>query len=195
MQLTDILKETANLDPMTARIQLYKYVQKFPYRFMGANEPKKPAEYAQELLNQGHGDCRHKHFLLKDLIKTTLEEGEIIDLAKVHFDIRHLPLPQYVLAPFTKKGMCTIYTHMGLLMNTIAGQVVVDATWDPGLIDAGFPVTKDWDGVHDTLRVTPFAEIHEFGANKQKVQRDATILTAFGEALNSYIATLRKTGQ
>jgi hypothetical protein len=188
MQLHQIVEErtACSHDNTDARQRLFEYVQAIPYQAMGVCKLESPAEFVVDVVRNMRGDCRHKHLLLRELFIRT---GETVELAKMMYDIRDLPLPQDSLEPFL--GSCTTYTHLALILTTGGKRTLVDATWDPGLAKAGFPVNTGWNGLDDTLSVTREARLCEFGANNLKVQRDPRILADFNAMLNNYIARVR----
>lgn len=125
----------------TKLVELFKKVQKIPYKVCPYNENKIDEKLA-------YGDCRHKSFLLKKLLE---EQGFEVKRCKVIFDWSDLPLPKKILN-ILKSGRK--FPHNILKVKIGKKWIKVDCNWQIALKDKGFPVTEDWDGKSDTKQIT-----------------------------------------
>ena len=165
-------------------IKIFENVQKIPYKVCKFDENKIDE-------NIQHGDCRHKSVLLKRLLE---EKGFKVKKIKVIFDWKDLPLPKDILGILKKSD--TIWGHSSLLVEIRKKKILVDASWDPPLAKAVFPVTKKWNGASDTLPVskgkTEILSLEEYKKRKKYIRLDPTEIKNFALALNNYLEKIRK---
>ena len=164
-------------------IKLFEKVQKVPY---------KVSKFDEKEINEDikFGDCRHKSTLLFNLLK---KEGYEVKKIKVIFDWKDLPLPNEILSNL--KESSTIWDHDAISVRIKSKWIKVDCTWDISLEKVGFPVTKNWDGITDTLQVTKgkveFYYIEKYAKDKRiKIIKEEAY--KFAEALNNWFENIRK---
>jgi hypothetical protein len=157
-------------------IEIFKKVQKIPYKVCGYDKTKIDK-------NLAFGDCRHKSELLRQLLE---KEGYKVKKIRVIFDWKDLPIPKPlldILKPETK------FVHRLLKVRINKEWVKVDCTWSPELEKIGFPVTKDWDGKSDTKQVTngklDFYEEKDFDKIKLLIDKEKAL--KFAEELNKFL--------
>jgi transglutaminase-like putative cysteine protease len=121
-------------------------VQSIPYKLTAWSGD------ADSLFVLGRGDCRHKAGGLLRLLKAWKMEARPI---QVPFDWADLPIPADVMKPLKE----TRGVHDSVEVKIEGQYVLVDATWDPALGGAGFPVLNGWDGISPTLPITPKADV------------------------------------
>ena len=87
------------------------------------------------------GSCQAKHTFLARRFE---EMGLEIKYLSARYDWRRQPIPRYLLGLLEPWGYYDY--HLALVMRIADHWIVVDATWDPPLGFAGFPVNDTWDG-------------------------------------------------
>ena len=163
-------------------IEIFEKVQKIPYRV---------CKYDENKINENleRGDCRHKHFLLKKLLE---QKGFKVKEMKVIFNWADLPIPQEILEILKSE---TIWDHGSLKVQIDNKWIKVDCTWDLALAKAGFPITKDWDGISDTQQVTEgkldFYDSDDYVRNEKEIKIVKREAYDFAEALNDWMEGLR----
>ncbi|MDE1848642.1 MAG: hypothetical protein KGH55_01260 [Nanoarchaeota archaeon] len=164
-------------------VNLFEKVQSIPY---------KVCKFDETALNENIscGDCRHKSYILKNLLE---KEGFEVHLVKVIFDWRDLPLPESMIKILKKSG--TVWPHSIIEVKVGGKWVKVDCTWDLKLKELGFPVTENWNGSSDTKQVTKrnleFYKPEVYEA-KHKILIDKTEAYEFAEKLNQFLILSRK---
>lgn len=164
-------------------VAIFEKVQKIPYRVSKFDEKE-----INEKLKCG--DCRHKSILLYNLLKKKRFDVKKI---KVIFDWKDLPIPKRILSNL--KQSSTIWDHDALSVRVNNKWVKVDCTWDLALEKVGFPITKNWDGISDTLQITEgklkFYDTDKYTKDKRiKIIKEEAYV--FAEALNSWFDNIRK---
>lgn len=159
-------------------IKLYKKVQEIPYHCLKERDP-------DLLLKKNKGSCSEKHlFLGKEFEKL----GVPVKYLLIRFDWNDLPIPKEIIR---KKADGPEGWHLALEIKPKRKWINVDATWDPKLEKAGFPVTKNWDGKSDTKFAFPPKQIIELEkAPPKQVKRYEN--REFYKALNKWLEQQRK---
>lgn len=164
------------MDQKQKIIELYNKVQRVPYYCLTERDP-------DLLLQKNKGSCSEKHlFLGKELEKL----GIPVKYVLIRFDWNDLPIPEEII---DKKDDAVGY-HLALKIKVGNRWIYVDATWDPKLEKAGFPVTKNWDGESNTRFAFPPKEIVELrGKPPKHVKRLEN--REFYDALNEWLESQR----
>jgi len=159
-------------------IELYNKVQKIPYYCLRERDP-------DLLLKKNKGSCSEKHlFLGKEFEKL----GVPVKYLLIRFDWNDLPIPKEIIQ---KKKNGSAGWHLALKIKPERKWIYVDATWDPKLEKAGFPVTKNWGGKSDTKFAFPPKEIIELEkAPPKQVKRLEN--REFYQALNQWLESERR---
>jgi hypothetical protein len=171
------------MDRIKQLITLFEKVQRIHY---------KVSKFEEKEINERikFGDCRHKSTLLYNLLK---ESGFEVKKVKIIFDWKDLPIPKEILSHL--KESSTIWDHDAISVRINNKWIKVDCTWDLPLKRVGFPITKNWDGVSNTLQVTK-GKLEFYDADKYIKDKRIKIIKeeayAFAEALNNWFETIRK---
>jgi hypothetical protein len=131
-------------DPRQSLIAVFEHIRDIPYSFAVPTTP--PATAPEQILKWGKGSCGPKHYLLAEMYR------------RLGFDVAYATFPflwddpdlQY---PPELRRMATglpVAYHLACRVKIADRWVLVDATWDPPLKRAGFPVNTAWDGRSDT---------------------------------------------
>ena len=114
--------------------ELYNKVQRIPYYCLRERDP-------DLLLKKNKGSCSEKHLFLGEEFKKL---GISVKYVLIKFDWNNLPIPKEIIR---KNEEGSVGWHLALKIKTNNKWIYVDATWDPKLEKAGFPVTKNWLGL------------------------------------------------
>lgn len=127
---------TAGLDPLRARIVLFERVRDIPYNYPASRDP-------EEVLRAGVGTCSGKHYLLAELYRRLgLRVRSMI--CSHRFNESPLPFPEGMQAMLRRDEIVDMHDYLQI---EVGGDwIEVDATWECGLRDFGFPVNEAWDG-------------------------------------------------
>jgi len=127
---------TAGLDPDRARVVLFERVRDIPYAYPASRDP-------EEVLRTGVGTCSGKHYLLAELYRRLgLQVRNMI--CSHRFNESDLPFPEEMQAMLRKNEIVDMHDYLQI---DVGGDWVdIDATWERGLRDFGFPVNEEWDG-------------------------------------------------
>ncbi|MFH1823125.1 MAG: hypothetical protein ABH817_00185 [archaeon] len=166
---------------MKKLIKIFKQVQKIPYKITPFNEKKID-------INLKYGDCRHKTFLLKKLLK---KEGYRPKITYVIFNWKNLPIPKKLTSILKKSG--TLWGHKIVTLKIKNKELRLDPSWDPKLRKAKFPVTGKWKGKKNTKQITT-GKLN-FTSRKsvlnKKLQFNKKEAHLFANALNNYLERVR----
>ena len=145
---------TSGLNPRQCRIEIFEHIRDIPFGLIP--ELVDPEELPVYILTHGKGSCSPKHFLLG-----------------IMYEMLHIPI-KYATYSFYWNEQDTKYPgelrklaeHMPLQYHIACKGfinqkwILLDATYDPPLKKAGFPINETWDGMSETLNaVKPFDEI------------------------------------
>jgi hypothetical protein len=132
---------TQGRDPLAARITVFEHVRDIPYCYPADRDPK-------EVLRKGHGSCSGKHYLLGEMFRG-LGLGVRNMICTHRFNESPLPFPEEMQALLLKNEIVDLHDYLQV---SVDGEWIdVDATWELGLRDFGFPVTDEWDGKSSML--------------------------------------------
>jgi hypothetical protein len=127
---------TAGLDPVAARISLFERVRDIPYVYPATRDPG-------EVLRTRAGSCSGKHYLLGDLLR--MQGLKVRNMICRHrFNESPLPFPDEMQGILMKNEIVDLHDYLQIQID--GGWIEVDATWEAGLREFGFPVTENWDG-------------------------------------------------
>ena len=152
--LDKFLEWTSGLNPRQCRIEIFEHIRDIPFGLIP--EVVDPEDLPAYILTHERGSCSPKHFLLG-----------------IMYEKLHIPI-KYAIYPFYWKDQDIKYSeelrelagHMPLQYHVACKGyinqkwILLDATYDPPLKKAGFPVNETWDGMCETLNaVKPLDEI------------------------------------
>ncbi|MBP1686565.1 MAG: transglutaminase protein [Deltaproteobacteria bacterium] len=187
----DIIRQTfhnwtAGSTPLQSRVQLFEHVRDIPYCYPASRDPG-------EVLRQGRSSCSGKHYLLGELFR-------MLGLRVRHMIGRHrfnespLVFPPEMQETLRKNEIVDFHDYLQIAVDET--WIDVDATWERGLRDFGFPVNDEWDGRSAMLLSVVPEEviIAEGDPEKHKEEllshltpRQRTLRQQFLEALSKWV--------
>lgn len=127
---------TTGSDHARARITLFERVREIPYRYPASRDPA-------EVLRQGCGSCSGKHYLLAEMFR--LLGLRVRHMICTHrFNESSLVFPPAMQDVLRRNEIVDLHDYVQIAVNDT--WIDVDATWERGLRDFGFPVNDGWDG-------------------------------------------------
>lgn len=156
--MQDIIERTFSewvrgLDDVEARVNIFNNIRDIPYHidpglFDIATGPVKMLEF-------NAGACISKHNLLGTMFE---ELGLEVKYCSYGFRWKDLDI-DYDDNTREQLEKLPVTYHLACKALINRRWVLVDATWDKGLMNTGIPVNSDWDGASDTLlAVKPLSE-------------------------------------
>ncbi len=127
---------TRDCNPLQARIRLFEHVRDIPYAYPASRDPA-------EVLRHQRSSCSGKHYLLGELYR-------MLGLRVRHLICRHrfnespLAFPAPMQEMLRKNEIVDLHDYLQIAVDDT--WVDIDATWERGLREFGFPVNDDWDG-------------------------------------------------
>jgi len=181
------------MDPLAARIKVYRLIRDIPYAVIPSLIDSK--KYL-DILKLGRGSCTPKHFLLAEMFQRL----GLLTLFTVYAFKWGERAEVFVDYPEKLRDLATrqpLGHHLACKVEIDGKMVVVDATLDLPLSKLELlPVNKDWDGFSDTLLpMTPVGEeivFHPIEAHRMQARADTSSL-AFYEELNKTLESIRNT--
>lgn len=179
-------------DKKSELADLYHAIRNIPYGAVGDRDPVK-------VITNNVGSCSGKHMLLRDLLRQTRHDAEIITIF-AHFN---RGVPSHSSMPVDLRAMIEgdpIHDfHHYVRVRGDHQWLKLDATWHDALMPFGFPVNANWRGQGDTvLAATPLREYPaiedvaglkaELLAQLSPAEREKR--TRFFERLTEWMATL-----
>ena len=158
-------------------IKLYKKVQRIPYYCLTERDPNL-------LLRKNKGSCSEKHLYLgKEFEKL----GIPVKYLLIKFNWNDLPISKEIIS----KKDSPIGWHLALKIKLNKKWILVDATWDPKLKKAGFPITQNWLGQSNTeLAFKPIEIIELKKAPSKQIKRYEN--RKFYTVLNKWLRSQRE---
>lgn len=145
---------TKGLGPKESRISIFEHVQDIPWGLIpGLIDPENGPV---GILTCNKGSCSPKHFLLGLLYQ------------KLRIPIKYATYPlkwndldiAYPIELRKLADAMPLEYHVACKAYINKKWILLDATWDPPLKKAGFPINENWDGFSNTLNaVKPLDEI------------------------------------
>lgn len=148
----DFLERHVRQEAPVALADIYHAVRRIPYGSTGERDPVK-------IIANNMGSCSGKHILLRDLLRETGRDAEIITMF-THFNRgipAHPAMPRELRALIEGDDVCDF--HHYVRVGSGRRWIKLDATWHDALIPYGFAVNHDWHGRGDTtLAAKPIRE-------------------------------------
>jgi len=137
---------TRGCDPLRSRVAVFERVRDLPYSYPSSRDPA-------VVLRQGRGSCSGKHYLLGEMFR--LLGLQVRHMICTHrFNESPLPFPAAMQEMLRKNEIVDLHDYVQIAVN--GGWIDVDATWERGLREFGFPVNEEWDGMRPmVLSVVP----------------------------------------
>jgi len=187
---------TRGLDALKARIAVFTHIRDMPYEIIA--ELKDPVEGPARTLRAGRGSCTAKHFLLGAMF-ALMDIPVLYITFPFYWDDPDIDYPPH-LRELARR--LPVEYHLANAAFLDRRWVLVDATWDPPLAAAGYPVNESWDGISHTLNaVKPLDEIsHASAVERAEFENEAVaayteeetlLLDEFVASLNGWLKGLR----
>lgn len=188
---------TAGLDAVAARVSVFERIRDIPYAL--APELVDPLLGPPGILRKGEGSCSPRHFLLGRMF-------EMLDMPLRYVTYTCELIDQGIAMPPRLADLAAslpLEYHVNCDALIDGRWVMVDATWDPPLERADFPVNMTWDGRSDTLNaVKPIDRIvHESAAERDEYVRameagyneaESAAYSRFVEDFNAWLLEVRR---
>lgn len=172
---------------------VYHAVRNIPYGSTGERDPAR-------IIANNLGSCSGKHILLRDLLRETGREAEVVTIF-AHFNRgipSHPAMPQDLRSMIEGEDISDY--HQYVRAREGSRWIKLDATWHDRLIPYDFPVNHDWAGADDTVLaaapIREYAAVEDVAAWKADLlaelapeQRDARI--RFFRRLTEWMMSLR----
>lgn len=191
------LEWTKDLEPEAARISVFNHIRNIPYAIVP--ELRDPEVGTSGILELNKGSCQPKHFLLAAFF-----DRLNIPVKYVSYSFKWQDQPLKFPDNFKEvlNGLPLSY-HLSCKAYIEYKWVLVDATYDPALKIAGFPVNEEWNGLDDTKNaVIPIEEIiheslnervtYEFTQKSRYNESEKLLSGEFVEKLNLWLENIRK---
>lgn len=180
---------TTGCDPVRARVSVFERVRDIPYAYPSSRDPV-------EVLRHSRGSCSGKHYLLGEMFR--LLGIPVRHMICTHrFNESPLVFPEPMQQMLQKNEIVDLHDYLQVEID--GTWVDVDATWEQGLREFGFPVTEDWDGCSPMLLsvVAEDVEVAERDPERVKEEllsrltpRQRMLRKQFLEALNNWVEEL-----
>jgi hypothetical protein len=137
----DLLRETLqawtrNCDPVQARVKVFEGVRDIPYCYPASANPV-------EVLAQRRSSCSGKHYLLAEMFRMLgLQVRHMICTHR--FNESALVFPPPMQEMLRKNEIVDLHDYLQISVDD--SWIDIDATWERGLREFGFPVNDEWDG-------------------------------------------------
>jgi len=178
---------------MTDLINAYNRVRKVHYKIV---DIEYSLSNSNRLINLNSASCTPKHIVLFDTFCKLGFETRFC-VYKFQWSDFKLDFPQNISA-LIQNASSDYHTNLEIKIGD--HWIMVDATWDDKLIDAGLPGTKNWNGIDSTINavysnnVSRFNSIEEraiFIKEKMEGDCDSDKKLELTVALNNYFKTIR----
>jgi len=182
---------TDGLDPLQARISVFRHIRDIPYAVVPA-----VMDYRgyRNILKTGQGSCSPKHFLLCEMFhRLGLPVFYVVyphrwaEIAKIMGEYSERLEEMALALPVTRHLACKVEIDDRL--------VLVDATLDLPLQKAGFTVNAGWDGRSDMLLpVTPCGAEEWYSPSEARLMKSslAPQFEVFYPELNRFLDQMRR---
>jgi hypothetical protein len=135
---------TDGLETHQSMISIFEHIRDIPYSLTVSLSD--PVSGPEEMLRIGRGYCGPKHHLLAEMYRK-------LNLNVVYATFPFLWNDPDLHYPPRLRELAAgvpVSHHLACRVQIGPRWVLVDATWDPPLARAGFPVNMHWDGFADT---------------------------------------------
>ena len=140
---------TKGLEPLRARIALFERVRDISYIYPASRDP-------EEVLLVGKGSCSGKHYLLGELFRRL--DLPVRNMVCTHrYNESPLPFPDDMQEVLRRNEIVDVHDYLQIKCD--GDWIDIDATWELGLREFGFPVTEEWDG-RTSMVLSVVAEEH-----------------------------------
>ena len=135
---------TKSLDTHDSMISIFEHIRNIPYSL--SVPVTDSITSSEQVLIAGKGSCGPKHYLLAEMFRKL---NMSVVYATIAFswndpDLRYPPGLRELAVNLP------VAYHLACRVQVGCRWILVDATWDPPLAKAGFPVNDHWDGYSET---------------------------------------------
>lgn len=185
--LVDLLSEwTGGLDPLQQRISIFTHIRDIPYAIVP--EWRDGTQIIRRMIEENRGWCGPKHHLLARLFQRTGIETRMVFIP-FRWQDQQVRYPAELTAALP---LLPDTLHLCCRARLGESWPLIDATWDPPLQAAGFPVNTDWDGLSGTLPAVRTRDGITGGCRQVRVSPEIHRLRAgFVPSLNAWLEELR----
>jgi hypothetical protein len=191
---TDLIRETLEqwiqgCDPLRSRIAVFDRVREIPYAYPASRDPA-------EVLRQGRGTGSGKHYLLGEMFRRLGLRVRHM-LCTHRFNESPLVFPPPMQELLRKNEIVEFHDYVQIAVGD--AWVDVDATWERGLREFGFPTNEDWDGQSAMLLSVVPADFSIVEGDPERwkeellctlTPRQRTLRKQFLEAMSSWVQEL-----
>ena len=193
-------KEVENFEK--ALVRAYKQTRDLPF-WINIGQAGNLRETLKDIKIRKKGSCSSKHYLLGSLCE------------KLGMSVTYLTHPFYwqglgVAYPDSIKRLVdkmSLQYHLALKVSSNSDSFILDATWDPPLEKAGFPINRAVENLRDLedtrIAVVPSGEciIHKTATERERfIKRalngmnvDRVLWQGFFTSFNEWVEGIRKT--
>ena len=185
-------------DKLAGRISIFNHVRDIPYVIIP--RMRNNLDGPRMLLKEMRGSCSPKHFLLGRMFQMLGLEVRYVTYPFLYSEMG-AGYPQDLEGLAQKMP---IEYHLACKCFVDGKWILVDATWDPPLKKAGFPVNESWDGKSDTLlAIKPIDQIEHNSAQGRDAlvgdkksawrENEKVLELKFIQKLNEWLESVRQT--
>jgi hypothetical protein len=179
---------------MNQLIDIYNRIRNIPYKII---DVEYSLTNSYNLINSNAASCTPKHVVLADMYKAHGIESRfcVHEFRWTDFSINF----NNKIIRLLNQNPIDFHTNLEIKIDT--HWIIVDATWDDALINAGLPGTKKWDGKISTINGVKSLKEYKLNsleerdafikAKKSKMRIHSSIETELITELNNYFDKLR----
>ncbi|MDC1161955.1 hypothetical protein OAT18_00795 [Tenacibaculum sp.] len=142
-------------------IKLFNEIKNITYKII---DIEYTLESSYKLIQSDGASCTPKHIVLAEKFNKLGIETRFC-IHEFSWSSFETILP-YELLKLSKKLPIDYHTNLEVKIDEV--WVLLDVTWDDGLIDKGFIGTKDWDGETSTLNCVNSLKEYKFNSLKER---------------------------
>jgi transglutaminase-like putative cysteine protease len=133
------------MEPVQQRISVFTHIRDIPYAIIPGW--RNSDTIIRMMISENRGWCGPKHHLLVWMFRRMGIETRLVFIPFRWQDqqVRYPPGFHEIL-PYLPEAM-----HLCCKASLNGSWQLIDATWDPPLKDAGFPINERWDGFSETV--------------------------------------------
>lgn len=143
----------------TTLITAFNKIRSVPYKIIDIDYS---LENSKSLIDSNGASCTPKHIVLDDLFRS---HGYKTRFCVHEFRWSSMNLPK-VLSSLIEPSQIDFHTNLEVVIDN--QWIVLDATWDDALLNAGFPGTKYWDGKNSTANCVVSTKEYKFNTLKER---------------------------
>lgn len=146
---------------MIALLEAFNRIKTVPYKIVDIDYS---LDNSRALIDSKGASCTPKHIVLENIIKSLGFETKFC-VHEFKWSTFNLDLSKE-LSDLINPLQIDFHTNLEVKINN--KWIMVDATWDDDLIDAGFPGTKNWDGISPTINGVTSLNEYKFDSLEER---------------------------